>query len=247
MKMNFKTHLKTSLSLALLFAVSVAQAHPIVSMASNTKQTTFDLVNTRVTRKGTQLQFQIQVNGKSGAITPAKLGKLAGSDVYSYVWPTNLDSAVVGFEAHQGVLALAATSHPDFDDTPLFDEDGDGDAKNDGALWHSHWVVLVPDDACGKGNLKVKDIPEGAKPRLPSTWPGLPILLDSPGFEPTLSGKTVTVRVPLKELGFNAGFQYDGVTAGLRVNASVHNPLLCVVNVFDVASGNLSLPGKVTQ
>jgi hypothetical protein len=29
------------------------------------------------------------------------------------------------------------------------------------------------------------------------------------------------------------------------VNASVHDPLLCVVDVFDVASGNLSLPGRV--
>ena len=37
------------------------------------------------------------------------------------------------------------------------------------------------------------------------------------------------------------------VTAGLRVNASVHAPLLCVVDVFKVASGNLSLPGKPNQ
>jgi hypothetical protein len=39
----------------------------------------------------------------------------------------------------------------------------------------------------------------------------------------------------------------SGVTAALRVNASVHNPLLCVVDVFKVASGDLSLPGKVNQ
>jgi len=32
------------------------------------------------------------------------------------------------------------------------------------------------------------------------------------------------------------------VTAALRVNASTHNPLLCVTDVFKVASGNLSLP-----
>ena len=32
--------------------------------------------------------------------------------------------------------------------------------------------------------------------------------------------------------------------AALRVNASVHDPLLCVTNVFDVASGDLSLPGE---
>jgi hypothetical protein len=35
------------------------------------------------------------------------------------------------------------------------------------------------------------------------------------------------------------------VTAGLRVNANVHAPLICVADVFDVASGDLSLPGKI--
>jgi hypothetical protein len=33
--------------------------------------------------------------------------------------------------------------------------------------------------------------------------------------------------------------RFDGVTAGLRVNANLHAPLLCVENVFKVASGNL--------
>ena len=42
-------------------------------------------------------------------------------------------------------------------------------------------------------------------------------------------------------------WQLDGVTAALRVNASVHNPLLCVVDVFKVASGDLSLPAAVNQ
>ncbi len=36
---------------------------------------------------------------------------------------------------------------------------------------------------------------------------------------------------------------YYGVTAALRVNANIHAPLLCVTDVFDVASGDLSLPG----
>lgn len=43
------------------------------------------------------------------------------------------------------------------------------------------------------------------------------------------------------------GLGFDGVTAGLRVNASAHAPLLCVVDVFDVASGDLSLPGRANQ
>jgi hypothetical protein len=41
------------------------------------------------------------------------------------------------------------------------------------------------------------------------------------------------------------GASYDGVTSALRVNADLHAPLLCVENVFDVASGDLSLPGVI--
>lgn len=205
----------------------------------------FDLVWTDVERRGTHLVFTERVAREAGAVRPTRTGALAGSSVFSYVWPVSLDPATVGFEGKSGTLALAATAHPDFDDTPKYDENGDGDASNDGDLWHSHWVVLVPDDGCGAGALKVRDIPPGATPRLPATWPGLPLYIDSPGYDPEISGDLVRVKVPLKELGFPTEFRFDGVTAALKVNASVHDPLLCVVDVFDVASGNLSLPGTV--
>lgn len=205
------------------------------------------MVRTEITRAGDDLVFRMAVSGKAGASKPAPSGKLAGSSVYSYVWPTSLNSGAVGFENDQGILAFAVTAHPDFDDTPLYDENGDGDKANDGDLWHSHWVVLVPNEACGKDTLKVRDIPEGTKPRLPTTWPGLPILIDSPGYESEISGPQVTVRVPAATLGETRRLKFDGVTAGLRVNASVHSPLVCVANVFDVASGDLSLPGRVTK
>ena len=107
------------------------------------------------------------------------MGDLDQAPVWSYVWPTTLNSSAVGFEADQGILALAATSHPDFDDTPLYDEDADGDLLNDGALWHTHWVVLVESPDCG-GGLSVRDIPEGESPAVPVTWPELPILIDKP-------------------------------------------------------------------
>jgi len=55
------------------------------------------------------------------------------------------------------------------------------------------------------------------------------------------------VRVPFANTSALDAAGFDGVTAGLRVNASAHAPLLCVTDVFDVASGNLSLPGKVNQ
>lgn len=91
------------------------------------------------------------------------------------------------------------------------------------------------------------DIGEGSKPHLPRTWPGLPILIDSPGWSPIFKAKTVGARVPFDDIAVVEGAGFDGVTAALRVNASVHNPLLCVVDVFKGASGDLSLPGKTNH
>jgi len=219
----------------------------LATKASKAVKASFDIVHTKISTEGNVAIFHIAVSGKAGASRPAKSGKLAGSSVFSYVWPTSLDPSVIGFEPKAGILAFAVTSRPDFDDTPLFDENGDGKLDNDGDLWHSHWVVLQPDPACGKDALKVVDIPEGAKPRVPKTWPGLPILIDSPGWSPTFKGGTVEVRVPFDDIGAVESGAFDGVTAALRVNASVHSPLLCVANVFKVASGDLSLPGKVNK
>ncbi len=46
--------------------------------------------------------------------------------------PTTLDSSVIGFDGKKGIVALALTAHPDFDDTPLYDENNDGNLANDG-------------------------------------------------------------------------------------------------------------------
>lgn len=207
----------------------------------------FDIIHAKITTEGNVATFHMAVSGKAGSSRPTATGQLAGSDVFSYVWPTSIDSYEVGFEKKAGILALAVTSHPDFDDTPLYDENRDGNTGNDGNVWHSHWVVLQPNEQCGKGALGVVDIPEGTKPRLPKTWPGLPILLDSPGWHPTFDSETVEVRVPFDDIDSIKATTFDGVTAGLRVNQSVHAPLLCVVDVMDIASGDLSLPGKVNQ
>ena len=228
-----------------------AHDHPahgeIDASANRAARADFDIVRTTLAVDGNHAIFRMAVSGTAGATKPTKSGKLAGSEVYSYVWPTTIDPSTVGFEPGSGVLAFAVTSHPDFDDTPLFDENGDGALDNDGDVWHSHWVVLQPDDACGKGALKVVDITEGAKPALPKTWPGLPILIDSPGWSPRIDARSVEVRVPFDDIGAVRSARFDGVTAALRVHASVHDPMLCVVDVFEVASGDLSLPGKVGQ
>ena len=213
-----------------------------IDSAKGQADAAFDLVHTHIFRNNDNLVFQQLVAGTAGNSTPKPTGKFAGSDVYSYVWPTSLDSDVVGFEPKSGILALALTSHPDFDDTPQLDENKDGKKDNDGGLWHSHWVVLTKEASCGPSGLKVRDIPKDMKPKMPATWPGVALYIDSPGYGLTLSRDTVTIEVPLAAVGFPETFKYDGVTAGLKVNADLHDPLLCVSSVWDVASGDLSLP-----
>lgn len=253
MKNIKQTALKIGMTMALSSTVfSIANAHEhkahkghIQAETGNAKVAAFDIVHAKVSTTDNSLIFSMKVSQKAGVSTPTPTGKLEGSNVFSYVWPTKIDSSLVGFEKGQGILSMAITSHPDFDDTPLFDENGDGNLANDGTVWHSHWVVLVPDDACGVGALKVKDIPVGTSPTLPLTWPGLPILLDSPGYSPIINEQEISVSVPFKNAKNLKGIAFDGVTSGLRVNESAHAPLLCVVDVFDVASGDLSLPGKI--
>ena len=200
-----------------------------------------DILAAHVHRTGNIVTFHMTTRGVAGETRPEPVGQLAGAGVGAYVWPISLDPAAVGFEGESGILALVATAHPDFDDTPLFDENRDGDLANDGADWHSHWVVLAPTEACGEGALAVKDIAEGATPRLPATWPGLPLYIDSPGYSPLFDGPEITLNVPLAA----GSLKFDGVTAALRVNGDLHAPLLCVTDVFDVASGDLSLPGQL--
>ena len=219
------------------------QKGAVTSPSDNTKISSFDILAAHVLRKGNTVTFRMTTNGVAGTEVPKPTGALAGALAYTYVWPTSLDPSTVGFDEKAGILAMVAAIHPDFDDTPLFDENADGNLGNDGGHWHSHWVVLAPTEACGPSALAVKDIPEGATPNLPITWPGLPLLLDSPGFTPVFDGPEVSINAAVA--GGAAGASYDGVTAMLRVNENVHAPLFCVTDVFDVASGDLSLPGKV--
>lgn len=217
--------------------------HPIEAELSEDVAPEWDIVQARVARFGNTVIFHQIVEGEAGSSIPEETGDLAGAGVYSYVFPTSLNSEAVGFEADAGILALAVTSHPDFDDTPLWDEDGDGDAANDGREWHSHWVVLVEEETC-EGGLAVRDIPEGENPQLPETAPGLPLYIDSPNYDLELTGNEVVVEVPYDAIGNPESFNFDAVTAGLGVNVNLHAPLLCVTGVDDIASGDLSLSGE---
>lgn len=223
--------------LALLCLTGTSLAQEIQAKSDDKIVASFDIVETRVSTANGEAVFHTRVRADAGKEMPKALGKFEGSDIYAYVWPTSLNSSDVGFDEDQGIVALAATFHPDFDDAAK-------GAKNRDR-WHAHWVVLNEDKSC-PGGLKVKDIPADAKPKLPETWPGVPILIDSPEYKTELTTDVVDVHVPLEKIGALATASFDGVTAGLKVNANLHAPLLCVQNVFKVASGNLSLPGKVT-
>ena len=228
---------------ALVLAASACHpvaAHEITSDADADKAPAFDITKAGATTDGRLTTFIMEVAGVAGSVKPVPIGQLKGAKVASYVWPTSLDPSVVGFDRKSGILSLAITAHPDFDDTPLFDENQDGDPANDGADWHSHWVVLVEDKACGAG-LKVRDVSPGVD-LLPATAPYLPIALDSPGMSPILDGRIAKITVPV---GNSAEVSFDAVTAELQVNGNAEVPLLCVTGVHDIASGDLSLPGRV--
>lgn len=232
---------KLIFSLVLVSAGSTTgHAHEISSATDAERPAAFDITSAAATTDGRLTTFMMEVAGQAGSVKPEPIGQLAGAKVESYVWPTSLDPAVVGFDPQSGILALAITAHPDFDDTPLYDENGDGDPANDGANWHSHWVVLTKYDGCGAG-LKVRDVSPGVD-LLPATAPFLPIALDSPGMSPILEGSKATITVPVSE---TENVSFDAVTAELQVNENGSAPLLCVTGVHDVASGDLSLPGKV--
>lgn len=192
--------------------------------------------------------WEISVNGTAGKTAPIKNGKLDGAPVLGYVFPTSLKPTDVGFNQTDGIVALALTSHPDFDDTPLWDENNDQIYNNDGVIWHPHWVILHQDKRVA-GGLSVKQFKKADKTVvLPPTNPGMPMYMDSPGYPVTTKGNTIKVVVPNYRMNHQTDFNYDGVTAFMKVNTSNKNlPMLGVYEVFSVASGNLSLPYKVKK
>ncbi|MEO1434264.1 MAG: hypothetical protein AAFV80_01925 [Bacteroidota bacterium] len=195
-----------------------------------------------------QLIFSIEVEGEAGASLPSPVGQLDGAPVLGYVFPTTLSPTDVGFGPVEGIVALAVTSHPDFDDTPLWDEDNDRNYGNDGAIWHPHWVVLNADDRVA-GGLSVKQFnPETEEAILPPTNPGMPMYMDSPGYPIITKAQTIRVVVPAYRMNHQTRFNFDAVAAYMQVNSSNPEfPMLGVYAVYSVASGDLSLPFSVSK
>lgn len=231
-------------SFLLVFA-SVAVASPPCEYC---KDDNFLISKVRVTHdeKLAQTVWEITVSGKAGATTPNPAGQMNGAPVLGYVFPTSLKAEDVGFSPTDGIVALALTSHPDFDDTPLWDENSDRDYNNDGVVWHPHWVVLVNDDRV-KGGLSVKQFEKGdPSVKLPPTNPGMPMYMDSPGFQVVTDGSRIRIAVPDYRLNHQTDFTYDGVGCYMQVNTEKEDmPMLGVYEVYSVASGDLSLPFKV--
>lgn len=236
------------LALILFTSVLVAQGQHEDSRFKSSKD--LAITNTSVTfdDRLDQLIFSIEVEGEAGASVPKAVGQLDGAPVLGYVFPTSLKPTDVGFGSTEGIVALALTSHPDFDDTPLWDENSDKDFANDGVIWHPHWVVLNEDKRVA-GGLSVKQFnPEKEKVLLPPTNPGMPMYMDSPGFPVITKGKTIRVVVPAYRMNHRTDFSFDAVTAYMQVNGSKKDlPMLGVYAVYSVASGDLSLPYKVSK
>lgn len=233
----------------MLIAVSdvsaqVASEDEIKSL--NTKDMKITGANVEYLENLDLLVFELQTDGQAGKTVPNARGELNGAPVLGYVFPTSLKSGDVGFGELNGVVALAVTAHPDFDDTPLWDENNDGNYENDGVTWHSHWVVLGPDKRV-KGGLSVIEFKKEDKSIvLPPTNPGMPMYMDSPGYSIVAEKGKLKVLVPAQRVDYKKQFNYDAVSAYMEVNTSDEKrPLLGVYEVFGVLSGDLSLPYTV--
>ncbi len=249
--MKLFTQLVTlALFLASVTTSQVALSEPVNSVNSVAATPDLELTHAQVSYLSDLdlLVFEQQVKGTMGKTLPTAAGQMDTAPVLGYVFPTTLKPEDVGFNSTEGIVALAVTSHPDFDDTPLWDEDNDNDYANDGVIFHTHWVVLTQDDRV-TGGLSVKEFKQEDKSVvLPPTNPGMPMYMDSPGFSVVDQDNTLKVLVPAQRVNGNTEFNFDGVTAYMEVNTSDENrPLLGVYQVYSVSSGDLSLPYTIQQ
>ena len=237
-----------ALVLANLVAPVIVLAEPMNSVNSVASSLDLELRQAQVSYLSDLdlLVFEQQVKGTIGNTLPTAAGKMDTAPVLGYVFPTTLKPEDVGFNSTEGIVALAVTSHPDFDDTPLWDEDNDNNYGNDGVILHTHWVILTQDERVA-GGLSVKEFKKEDKSViLPPTNPGMSMYMDSPGFSIISQKNTLKVLVPAQRVNRNTEFNFDGVTAYMEVNTSDENrPLLGVYQVYSVRSGDLSLPYTV--
>ncbi len=165
-----------------------------------------------------------------------------------YLFPTTLSPTDIGFGNVSGTVALAIMSHPDYDDTPLWDENRDSDYHNDGAEYHTHWVILRNDQLTVRRSFRGKNIVPLTAPRRGNNLGSAPIMyLDSPGFPVTITDDTIQVLVPAQRVSHNITFGYNGVTVEHKRSLSDGRPILRKTTIFDIRSrGETSSPIEPT-
>lgn len=255
--MNIRLHLNAkvvcSLFVAFFLILTTEIIHPVTaqtftSKILNTSALDIKAANVQYIANLDLLVFEQQTKGRIGSALPTAAGQLDGAPVLGHVFPTTLKPEDVGFSATAGIVALAVTSHPDFDDTPLWDENNNRNYKDDGLVWHTHWVVLAKDERV-PGKLSVKQFrKEDTSIILPPTNPGMPMYMDSPGYSVVASQNTLKVLIPAQRVNNQKNFNFDAVTAYMQVNTSDKSrPMLGVYKVYSVMSKKLSLPYTVQR
>jgi hypothetical protein len=195
--------------------------------------------------------LSIKVKGKAGGTTPDSTGKMNGAGILSYLFPTNLKAEDIGFSKTEGIVALALSSHPDFDFSPLWDENNNGVYNDDGRSWQAHWVILVKEARVG-GGFAVKELnKDDQKITLPKTAAlNLPVYMDSPGFQVVIKDHTIKVVIPSYRVNNRIDFNFNAMTCYMTYNVSDPNlPLLGIRNIYYTAadSDKTALPYSVKK
>jgi hypothetical protein len=194
-----------------------------------------------------ELVLSVRVKGTAGATTPDSTGKLQGAGVLSYLFLTTLKPEDIGFGQTDGIVALALTSHPDFDYSPLWDENNNGNYTDDGRSWQSHWVILVKEARVG-GGYAVKELEKDDKTiKMPTTSAfNVPVYMDSPGFQVVIKNNTMKVIVPSYRINNKIDFNFNAISCYMTFNTSDPNlPMLGIRNIYYTASKNMTFPYTV--
>jgi hypothetical protein len=224
---------------------AMAPEYSLPKISAQAAPDSFDIIETTVDyiSEIDSLIFTMDTLGQPAVMAPLPIGEMNGAPVLGYVFPTSIPPENVGFKnIANAKLALAVTTHPDFDDTPFWDENGNNNYDDDGIVYHTHWVALVGDDDSGAG----LSVPTADRSNLPPTAP-MNMYLDSPNFHAFVQGNKLKVIVPAQRVNNLTQFNFDGVTAEMNVDTSGKGPVLRVNKVLDVLSGNLSLPYIVSE
>ncbi|RYG15745.1 MAG: hypothetical protein EOO07_14720 [Chitinophagaceae bacterium] len=244
--------MKTIFISVLLLSAAIANACEKCQQYGKSKDFNIKSASIVHNKLNSTLEFQLTVEGNAGATQPQPIGKFDMAPVLGYVIPTTLKAEDIGFSPTEGIVAMAITSHPDFDDTPLWDENMDKNFANDGILWHPHWVILIKDQRV-PGGFSVKEHKKAEVVSKPKTAPNMNMYMDSPGYAVGTVGNKIGMSVPLYHVNNKTNFKFDALACYMQISApdgktmdKEHDkPMLGVYNVYNILSRDLSMPFPV--